>query len=233
MFKNDWNELIEAANKVLNNFSKNNKKIIKSLTNFGKKIVKVSSSYIENRKDFFEFIEENYTIFSEEAIKIYMNADIASLIMQLNEGSNDYLILINVFKSLLHSLDSLKKKNLINCVFSLIDREEIDIIKELVYLKEKAIFSKKDKLSENLKKVFKKQNLNEDNFFEMYVKLDFWNDIKALVESSLDTYNYGSNYFKELLSNEDGFEEDMIINIWALLSINLCYLDYLNLNWRS
>ncbi|AKX34525.1 hypothetical protein SLITO_v1c09140 [Spiroplasma litorale] len=228
MQNNEWLELVESAKSILKNFSKKERKIIDSLTDFGEKLVKVSSSYEKNRTEFLNYVNNIYVGYRSQATRLLIISDCASMIMQLNDGLNDSLILINIFKDLVFLLDELKAKYLNNLLFFLIDNEELDNIKMLIVLINNTKFGIKDNFTEEVNNIFKKNNFKKDTFYEKELNKDFWKDINLLNNNALDTFNYGSNFIKETLSEDEGFEDDMIINIWAILAINICYLDYLN-----
>ncbi|ASP28636.1 hypothetical protein SCORR_v1c08640 [Spiroplasma corruscae] len=228
MQNNEWVELVNTAKKFLKNFAKKEKYIIESLAKFSEEIVRVSSIYTQNRNLFFKFFNDYYINYSIQCSKILLCADSASNIMQLNDGLNDNLILINIFKELLFLLDELKYRYLQTVLFILIENNEISSLKDCVLLLKNSKFGKKDSLNNEIINIFKKKRIKRDKFYEEYLNKDLWRDIEMINKDSLDTINYGSNFIKEIISKDEEFEDDMIINIWALLAINICYVDYLN-----
>ncbi|QBQ07411.1 hypothetical protein SGLAD_v1c02120 [Spiroplasma gladiatoris] len=225
MDKNIWQNLLNSSNELVKNFDKEN--LVNIVKDFSESLVAFSEIYSKNREEFYKFINKRYKKFLVQAINIISSADSVAVIMQLNEGVNDYLILLNLFRQLLVTLDSLASEYWLQLINSTKTNEQ-DFAKFII---EKANSLGFEKTTSNLKDIKKGANKYKfilDNYYEEILNKELWKDLKELEKTIFVKPDGDFEYFKNLLAVKDDLAEDMIINLWAVLAIAISYLDYLN-----
>ncbi|AUB31235.1 hypothetical protein [Spiroplasma floricola] len=225
MQKKVWNKLFESSQELLINFSQDQDKLINSVKKFSEDLVAFSEVYFSNREEFFKFLKSNYNNFYLQATSIVSSADSVSVIMQLNEGANDYLILINLFRQLLVTLDTLTSNYWLRVAEKV---KESKSIKEIINISNYAQFEDYDEVSNSVLKILEKNNIKINDFFKNYMNKELWREIKILEGKILNKPDGDFEYFKELVSKSDDLADDMVINLWAILAINISYLEFLN-----
>ncbi|AHI52566.1 hypothetical protein SCULI_v1c02250 [Spiroplasma culicicola AES-1] len=222
MQKESWFKLIDSSNKLIKNFDKSN--IIKSVKEFSENLVLFSEIYSSDRDQFYKFIGQEYKQFFVQATNIVSSADSVAVIMQLNEGINDYLILINLFRQLIVMLDSLSS----DYWLKLDSNNNGDFAKLIIEQANKAVFEKNQEVIELVEQKSKEFSFAKDEFFTNNLNHQLWTEIKSLEQIVLSKPDGDFEYFKEILSQKEHLADDMVINLWAILAINISYLDYLN-----
>ncbi|QEH61518.1 hypothetical protein SCHIN_v1c03210 [Spiroplasma chinense] len=225
MQKQIWNNLLDSSNKLVKNFEK--AKIINVLKDFSQNLVEFSEVYSSNREEFYKFIAQNYNNFFVQSTNIISSTDSVAVIMQLNEGINDYIILINLFRQMIVTLDSLSSEYWLKLV-DLNKKENPDFAPYLIKKANSSRFEKTDEELEEIKVESKQYGFKPDQYFEKVLNKELWSEVKKLEETILSKPDGDFEYFKELLSQREELADDMIINLWAVLAINISYLDYLN-----
>ncbi|QHX36422.1 hypothetical protein [Spiroplasma sp. BIUS-1] len=225
MQKQVWNNLFEASQNLITNFSEDSDKLLTSVKEFSEKLVAFSEVYFSDREEFFKFLKSKYSNFYMQATSIVSNADSVSVIMQLNEGVNDYLILINLFRQLLVTLDALTSDYWLRVAEKVKDAK---FIKMVIGISNEARFEDEQEVSGYILKTLEKNRIKENDFFKNCMNKELWNEIKLLEEKILNKPDGDFEYFKELLQKSDHLADDMVINLWAILAINISYLEFLN-----
>ncbi|WP_339021235.1 hypothetical protein [Spiroplasma endosymbiont of Atherix ibis] len=225
MQKKVWNKLFESSQDLIINFSENQNKLINYVKKFSEDLVAFSEVYFSDREEFFKFLRSKYNNFYLQATSIVSSADSVSVIMQLNEGANDYLILINLFRQLLVTLDTLTSNYWLKVAEKIKDTK---IIKEIINISNYAQFEDDNKVSNSVLRILEKSNIKINDFFKNYMNKELWKEIKILESKILNKPDGDFEYFKDLLSKSNDLADDMIINLWAILAINISYLEFLN-----
>ncbi|AGR41878.1 hypothetical protein [Spiroplasma diminutum] len=220
-----WNSLFESSKDLITNFSSNQDKLLSSVKEFSDNLVNFSEIYFSDREEFFRFLKNKYRGFYLHATSIVSSADSVSLIMQLNEGVNDYLILINLFRQLLVTLDSLTSDYWLKIGEKV---KDVKLIKLIIGISNEARFENDGEVPGYVLKTLEKNRIRENDFFKNYMNKELWNEIKLLEEKILNKPDGDFEYFKELLSKSEHLADDMVINLWAILAINISYLEFLN-----
>ncbi|WP_338985366.1 hypothetical protein [Spiroplasma endosymbiont of Diplazon laetatorius] len=225
MQKKVWDNLFESSQNLIANFSENQEKLLLSVKSFSDNLVAFSEVYFSDREEFFKFLRTKYNNFYLQATSIVSSADSVSVIMQLNEGVNDYLILINLFRQLLVTLDALTSDYWLRVGEKVKDAK---FIKMVIGLSNEARFENDSEVSGFVLKTLEKNRIKENDFFKNCMNKELWSEIKLLEEKILNKPDGDFEYFKELLSKSEHLADDMVINLWAVLAINISYLEFLN-----
>ncbi|AGR40885.1 hypothetical protein [Spiroplasma taiwanense] len=102
------------------------------------------------------------------------------------------------------------------------------MIKTLIFLSNNSIFEKNKEFLRVHLKILEKNKIKLDNFFEEKMNKSLWIEIKELKQKILNKHDSNFEYFKELIAKTEDFADDMIVNLWAILAVNISYLEYLN-----
>ncbi|QGS51638.1 hypothetical protein [Spiroplasma tabanidicola] len=225
MEKEVWNKLLKSSNELIKNFDKS--ELINVVKDFSENLVSFSEKYALNRDGFYKYINKTYKKTLLQAINIISSADSVAVIMQLNEGVNDYIILINLFRQLMVTLDSLSSEYWLQLI-NVTKTSDGEFAKYIINQANSLGFEKNDKQLKEIEKNAKKFNFVKDEYYNKILNRKLWNDVKELEKTIFIKPDGDFEYFKELLSIKDELAEDMVINLWAILAIAISYLDYLN-----
>ncbi|AUM62423.1 hypothetical protein [Spiroplasma monobiae] len=220
-----WNDLFQSSQNLITSFSQDQEKLLSSVKDFSNNLVAFSEIYFSDREEFFKFLKNKFSSFYLQATSIVSSADSVSVIMQLNEGVNDYLILINLFRQLLVTLDSLTSDYWLRVAEKVKDAK---FIKMVIGISNEARFENDNEISGFVIKTLEKNRIKENDFFKNCMNKELWEEIKLLEEKILNKPDGDFEYFKELLSKSEHLADDMVINLWAVLAINISYLEFLN-----
>ncbi|AOG60134.1 hypothetical protein SHELI_v1c01790 [Spiroplasma helicoides] len=220
-----WDDLLKSSNDLIKNFDKS--KIIDIVKDFSENLIAFSEIYSSNREAFFKFLNERYKKFIIQCTNIISSADSVAAIMQLNEGTNDYFILINLFRQLMVTLDSLSSEYWLQIIYGM-KSEDSELIKFLVTNANKASFELNNLDKKEIEKKAKKFSFLPDKYYNKLLNKGLWEEVKNLEKRVLAKPDGDYEYFKQLVASSDELADDMIVNLWAMLAIAISYLDYLN-----
>jgi hypothetical protein len=222
--KTAWKNIVTASNRLVTNYKAGGKIPQNEVKSFVDCLVNLSVEFVSKREDFLIFLRDNYHKMFLPAVNLMSSADSVAVIMQANEGINDYLILVNVFRSLLVSLDTMAsgywlKQSEIYAAKGDLDQ---DVFKKLIQKANYAIFNKTEEEEIAI------TGIKDDEYFRTIMNQDLWKEIEALDHKYILKNQENFEYFQQLLIATDQLADDMVINLWAVLAVGFSYIDYLN-----
>jgi hypothetical protein len=216
-----WENMVKVSNDLIKNYKKDDEATKTVVRDFANELIQLSECFVGNRMEVLNFIKNKYPKFILNATNLMSAADSVAVIMQANEGINDYLLLVNVFRSLLVGLDTLANAYWLRQ--SDLHIENGELLKTLVKKSNYAIFDKD--LEEKMEV---SSEIKSDDYFKNEMNKTLWSEIKELDEKYILKNQENFEYLKELLISTEHMADDMVINLWAVLAIEFSYLDYLN-----
>lgn len=228
--KTSWENIIKSSNGLISVYHKGDKELQNSVKDFVENLVNLSESFANDKESTLLFLKGNYPELFLLATSIISNADSVAVIMQANEGINDYLILINLFRNLIVTLNTLSSTYWIKLSDRVIkdDNDETSLIKYLINRSNRSYFGIEGQELSEFQLDARRYKITEDEYFDKVMNKEMWNDIKLLEEQVLSKTEANFEYFKELMTSTSHLVDDMVINLWCVLAITFSYLDYIN-----